>query len=168
MNRASAADERVVETTVDGVARPPWSRGIAAFCGHALREAGASAWEISVLLCGDERMKALNSRYGGKNSTTDVLSFPRKDARSSSSPHALAGGLVAGDIAISIPAMRRNAKEFGNSEDEELKRLLVHGILHLAGMDHGAGKGRAMLALQGRLLAALQTRRIIPGGSSGE
>ncbi len=57
--------------------------------------------------------------------------------------------------------MRRNALDFEVSEDEELKRLVVHGILHCAGMDHGAGKGRGMLVFQERLLDALKEVRII-------
>jgi probable rRNA maturation factor len=71
------------------------------------------------------------------------------------------GAEVAGDIAISMDTMSRNAREFGVTEDEELKRLLVHGILHCAGMDHGSRKGRGMLALQERLLNELKAERII-------
>jgi len=51
--------------------------------------------------------------------------------------------------------------DYGVSEDEELKRLVVHGILHCAGMDHGAGKGRGMLSLQRTLLSVLREERII-------
>ena len=71
------------------------------------------------------------------------------------------GPRVTGDIALSLPALRRNAREFGVHENEELKRLLVHGILHLAGMDHGRGKGARMLALQEELLERLRGERII-------
>ena len=68
---------------------------------------------------------------------------------------------MTGDIAISLPALGRNARKFGVSENEELKRLVVHGILHLAGMDHGRGKGGAMLSLQEDLLERLGAERII-------
>jgi probable rRNA maturation factor len=60
-----------------------------------------------------------------------------------------------------MDTLRRNARAFDVTEDEELKRLLVHGILHLAGMDHGSGKGREMLSLQERLLERLKEERII-------
>lgn len=163
-----ASPERTVEVTVDRVPRPRWSRRLASFCERALQAAGASAWEISVLLCDDERMTDLNRRYRGMDRTTDVLSFPRAGGRKARASRPLRGGLVAGDIAISLPTMRRNAKEFGSTEGEELKRLLVHGILHLAGMDHGRGRGSAMLTLQGKLLASLEERSIIAEGSSGE
>lgn len=165
MKGSGAAPERTVEVAVEGVPRPPWSRRLASFCARALGAAGASAWDISILLCDDDRMTDLNRRYRGKEGTTDVLSFPRAPRQAGRPPRPLRGGLVAGDIAISLPTMRRNAKEFGSTEGEELKRLLVHGILHLAGMDHGRGKGSAMLTLQGKLLAALETRSIIEGPS---
>ncbi|HVO39295.1 MAG TPA: rRNA maturation RNase YbeY [Spirochaetia bacterium] len=163
-----AAAEQTVEVAVDGVPRPRWSRRLASFCGDVLQAAGASAWELSVLLCGDERMTELNKRYRGKDRTTDVLSFPRASVRTGRGPRPLQGALVAGDIAISLPTMQQNAREFGSTDGEELKRLLVHGILHLAGMDHGRGKGAAMMTLQGKLLAALKMHSIIAEGSSRE
>jgi probable rRNA maturation factor len=83
---------------------------------------------------------------------TDVLSFPEEDGRKSDP--------VEGDIAISLEALRRNAAEFGVPENEEMKRLLVHGLLHLAGMNHGRGRGGVMLALQEKLLDTLRLERI--------
>ena len=71
------------------------------------------------------------------------------------------GRAVAGDIAISMDTLRRNARDFEVTEDEELKRLLVHGILHCAGMDHGAGKGRAMLSSRNACWMRLKEERII-------
>ena len=81
-----------------------------------------------------------------------MLSFPAEEVRNE--------GPVTGDIAISLPALRRNADAYGVSENEEMKRLLVHGLLHLAGMDHGRGKSGKMLALQETLLDKLRTERI--------
>jgi probable rRNA maturation factor len=110
-------------------------------------------WEISLLLCDDERIESLNERYRGIKRPTDVLSFC---GESGGTP-----GGVTGDIAISIDTLRRNAVEFGVTEEEELKRLIIHGILHLAGMDHGRGKGRQMLVLQEKLMEGLRAARII-------
>jgi len=107
---------------------------------------------VSILVCGEERMPALNSRYRGRNTATDVLSFPEEEGQN--------GGPVRGDIAISLPALSRNAAAFGVSENEEMKRLLVHGLLHLAGMDHGRGKSGKMLALQESLLEKLRSGKI--------
>ena len=139
---------RSVDLSVEGVPRPAGTARLKAFCGRALQAAGISSWSVGVLLCGDERMSALNLRYRGKAQPTDVLSFPREDGRHDDP--------VAGDIAISVETLRRNAASYGVSENEEMKRLLVHGLLHLAGMDHGRGQSGAMLARQARILARLR------------
>ena len=138
---------RSVEVAVDFSPKPAGLGRLSRFCGRALAAAGFSAWSVEVLLCGDERIAALNLRYRGKPQATDVLSFPREDGRRDDP--------VTGDIAISLETLRRNALRFGATENEEMKRLLVHGLLHLAGMDHGRGKSGAMLALQARLLDGL-------------
>jgi probable rRNA maturation factor len=145
-----------VEIAADGVSIPPGSARLSLFCRKTLMEAGYSAWKVSILLCGDERMRALNGRYRRRQETTDVLSFPEEEGRR--------GDPVAGDIAISLDALRRNAAEFDVSENEEMKRLLVHGLLHLAGMDHGRGRSGAMLELQERLLDRLQSAKVIGEG----
>jgi probable rRNA maturation factor len=125
-----------------------------------MREIGAAEWDLSILLCDDARMRKLNGRYRGKDNTTDVLSFPREEHHRRSAA-SLEGSVVAGDIAISMDTLRRNAFALSVTEEEELKRLLIHGILHCAGMDHGTGKGKGMLALQERLLGELHQVRII-------
>jgi len=147
------AHARRVETAVSGVAAPPWRLRLSRFCRGVVAAAGFDGCEISLLLCDDARIAALNARYRGQNRPTDVLSFPREEGGE--------GRDVAGDIAISLPAVRRNMKAFGVTEDEEMKRLLVHGILHLAGMDHGKGKGTGMLALQEELIERLSDQVII-------
>ncbi len=149
----AGASRRTVEVAVDGFPAPRWRGRLRRFCVQALREAGAGEWELSFLLCDDGRITALNERYRHRKGPTDVLSFPREASAME--------GVIAGDIAISLETLRRNARRFGVTEDEELKRLVVHGILHCAGMDHGAGKGKRMLSLQERLLEALKLERII-------
>jgi probable rRNA maturation factor len=153
MKASSAAGRlRVVEIAADGVPMPRGSSRLSRFCGKALAAAGHSAWQVSVLICGDERMISLNRRYRGRSAATDVLSFPEEEGRKKEP--------ISGDIAISLPALSRNAAAFDVSENEEMKRLLVHGLLHLAGMDHGRGKGGTMLALQETLLEKLRTEKI--------
>jgi probable rRNA maturation factor len=146
---SSRSSRRVAEVAADGVPLPRGSARLSRFCAKALAAAGHTEWQVSVLVCGDERMTALNKRYRGKDSTTDVLSFPGEEE-----------GRVSGDIAISLPALRRNAAAYQVSENEEMKRLLVHGLLHLAGMDHGPGKSGKMLALQETLLETLRSEKI--------
>ena len=142
----------LVEIATDGVRVPRGGNRLAPFCEHVLRETGHTAWRVSILLCGDARITELNRRYRHQPVATDVLSFPEEDGRKSDP--------VEGDIAISLEALRRNAAEFDVPENEEMKRLLVHGLLHLAGMDHGRGRGGAMLALQEKLLDTLRSERI--------
>jgi len=145
--------KRSIEIAVEGVPAPRWRKRLSRFCAAALTAAGFAQWEISLLLCDDERITTLNGRYRGMHRPTDVLSFLGDEKGTERA--------VVGDIAISLDTMRRNAVAFSVSEEEELKRLTVHGILHLAGMDHGRGKGRKMLALQENLLERLKAERII-------
>ncbi|HET6451959.1 MAG TPA: rRNA maturation RNase YbeY [Spirochaetia bacterium] len=147
VGRPLAPPTRTVEVVVQGVPRPRGLRRLTGFCSRALEQAGYAAWHVRILLCGDERIAGLNERYRGKSGPTDVLSFPDQEGRQ--------GEPVEGDIAVSLPTLARNAARYGVTENDEMKRLLVHGLLHLAGMDHGKGKGPAMLARQARLLARL-------------
>ena len=102
------------------------------FVEEAQRAAGL-AGRLDVLIAGDGELRRLNRRFRGQDRTTDVLSFP---AEGTARPG------VAGDIAISADQARRNAKRLGHSVSEELKVLLVHGVLHLAGYDHERDQGR--------------------------
>ncbi|MGA2642441.1 MAG: rRNA maturation RNase YbeY [Spirochaetia bacterium] len=147
--------ERSVEIATDGVRTPRGVGRLAGFCQKALVDAGFDNWRVSILLCTDDRITALNRRYRRRNEATDVLSFPEQEGRK--------GEPVAGDIALSLDALRRNAAEFNVPENEEMKRLLVHGLLHLAGMDHGRGRGGRMLDLQERLLESLQSEKLYVG-----
>jgi probable rRNA maturation factor len=106
-------------------------------------------------------MAGLNERYRGKKGPTDVLSFLRDEPDERARGVPAESRLVAGDLALSLEMLRRNAAAFECTEEEELKRLAVHGILHLAGMDHGRGHGGRMLALQERLLKQLEAERIV-------
>ncbi len=120
------------------------------FCLAAMRAMGAEGWDLSVLLCDDATIRGLNRRYRGADRATDVLSFSQREGRATPGcPR------EAGDLVISIDTARRNAARLGIDESEELRRLAVHGLLHLAGMDHGRGRGNAMLRRQERLLAEL-------------
>jgi probable rRNA maturation factor len=90
------------------------------------------AGEVHVLLADDAVLKRLNRTFRGKNKATDVLSFPAGDA---------IGSGVAGDLAISLETAARQAAEFGHSLRDEVRVLLLHGVLHLAGFDHETDDG---------------------------
>jgi len=144
-----------VEIIAKGLPRPRWWKRYAEFLKKAMDVMGVREWEVSVLLCDDAVIHALNERYRRKNAATDVLSFRQADVRTPGYDGA------AGDVAISLQTVRGNAESLGVAEEEELKRVSVHGLLHLAGMDHGGGKSGAMLKRQEEILRKLKRERII-------
>jgi probable rRNA maturation factor len=109
------------------------------FARQAQKLAGVRG-EISILVAGNRRIQALNRRFRKKNKPTDVLSF-RRD-----------GG---GDIAISADIARRNAARYRHSTASEMKILVLHGMLHLAGHDHETDHG-SMAKLEDKLRGKLK------------
>lgn len=107
-------------------------RPLSQFLSRASQAIGLRG-EVSVLLTGDERIRALNRDFRGKNQATDVLSFPP-------APPFSEGG-QAGDLAISLDAALRQAVERGHTLQLEVQVLMLHGLLHLAGFDHETDSG---------------------------
>lgn len=107
--------------------------------------------EVSILFSGDQIMRRLNRTYRRKDKTTDVLAFAACDAGPMRSH---LRGL--GDIVVSIPTAKRQARDAGHSLDQELTLLLAHGILHLCGYDHerSSREARRMFRKQAALVAA--------------
>ena len=140
---------------------PRWERRLADFALAVLEKLGRDGLEVSLLLCGDATMSGLNRYYRGKEGATDVLAFAQREG---SQIPAGSGGLVpAGDIAISLDTLETNARLFAVDIDEELRRLVIHGILHLDGMDHlGNEEAEPMLRLQESILEELDSWRILP------
>lgn len=103
--------------------------------------------QVSVLLTNDKGIQRLNRRFRGKNKPTDVLSFPAPPLQ-----NAKPAERVAGDLAISVPTAVRQAAEQGHLLAVEIKVLMLHGLLHLAGYDHETDDGR--MARRERLLRA--------------
>ena len=98
--------------------------------------------ELSLLLTDNEGIRALNRRYLDRDRPTDVLSFPMWDFNSElRTPNS---ELILGDVVISIEKAGKQAEELDVTMDEELSRLLVHGILHLFGFDHEKGRREAV------------------------
>ncbi len=94
------------------------------------REQVARGREFHCLITSDSELKALNLRFRGKDTTTDVLSFPSGEKN------------PLGDIAISLGRARAQARERGHSIETEVCILLLHGVLHLTGMDHETDRGQ--------------------------
>jgi probable rRNA maturation factor len=111
------------------------------------------AGEVTVLVTTDERMQELNRTFRRKNKPTDVLSFP-------AGPAAFAGQEVSGgDLAISVDTARRQAESLGHALLVEVEILVLHGLLHLAGMDHEQDTGQ-----MGRREAKLRREFGLPAG----
>ncbi len=124
---------RVYVAMQEGVEEPAWFEMVEPFVQKALGELKFDGEEISMLLCNDTYMQELNKTYRNIDSTTDVLSFENDEEYEDEE------GLwkCVGDIVISLDTLPVNADYFEEDRNAELKRLIVHGLLHLNGMDHG-------------------------------
>jgi probable rRNA maturation factor len=102
------------------------------FLARARRAAGLTG-KVNVLLTSSTEMKSLNRRFRGTDKPTDVLSFPAEPE---------AQRQFAGEIAISTEIAAKNAHDLGHSPAEEVKILVLHGVLHLRGYDHECDNGQ--------------------------
>jgi probable rRNA maturation factor len=109
------------------------------FARHAQKLAEVQG-EVDILIATNKRLRELNRRFRRKDKPTDVLSFPRPSG---------------GDIAISAQIARENAQRYCHSLASELKILVLHGMLHLAGYDHESDNGR-MARAEARLRSQLK------------
>ena len=91
-----------------------------------------STKEVELIITDDETMKALNFKYRGKKSSTDVLSFPMDAPFTEQSIF----GIPLGSIVISESFVKDNAKALGHTIEDETALLFIHGMLHLLGFDH--------------------------------
>jgi probable rRNA maturation factor len=158
-----------VEVSAGEIPLPPWADASVHFAQKALKELGRDNWDLSIRYCGDTFIRELNARYRGRDEATDILSFPQTFPQNfPQGPYFPGQGegqdlYPAGDIVISLDTLAENAGFFGVSIDEELRRLLIHGILHLDGMDHASNeRTEPMLRLQEEILISLAEERIIP------
>jgi probable rRNA maturation factor len=129
--------------------RLPSARGLARFLAAA-QAAVRLKGQVTVLLTTDAAIRKLNRQFRGKNKATDVLSFPAAGVGAAG---------MAGDLAISVTTAMGQAAEQGHSLGVEIKVLVLHGLLHLAGFDHEADDGR-----MARREKALRARLGLPLG----
>jgi len=154
----------VSDTTGSGA-----SANLAAVAERVLDLLLCAECELSVLLVGDAAIRDLNRTWRGIDAPTDVLSFSQLEDEDAGEAHAhprgarpaglsrFASGEQLGDIVISIETARRQAEEGGWTLEEELNRLLIHGVLHLLGHEHEHGGPAAarMRSEESRLSGAL-------------
>lgn len=116
-----------------------------------LREMDEAESAISISLVDDAEIHALNREHRGKDKATDVLSFPLYEPGEETHPHA---ERLLGDIVISVDTARRQAAEYDAPLQNEIHRLLIHGVLHVLGHDHEEPDERAEMEAEERRLAA--------------
>jgi probable rRNA maturation factor len=126
----------IIKKAAPGISAPALAR----FAQRARKAAGLRG-QVNVVLTSSRALRALNRRFRGKDKPTDVLSFP-------SVP--VVADRFSGDIVISIEIASRNARLYQHAPAQELKILIVHGMLHLAGYDHESDGG-AMARQEERL-----------------
>ena len=113
-----------------------WIRRVAATYGKRVGEVG-------YLFCDDEHILQVNREYLQHDYYTDIITFDYCE-----------GDMLNGDLVISLDTIRTNAEQFGRPYDEELHRVIIHGILHLCGQnDKGPGEREQMEAAENRALA---------------
>jgi probable rRNA maturation factor len=111
--------------------------------------------DLSIVLTDDKRLHQLNREYLGIDAPTDVLSFPASESDGSETDPET-GSPYLGDILLSIPRAKAQAKTAGHALESEVQLLVVHGVLHLLGHDHAEAKGkRKMWKAQGEILKSL-------------
>ena len=102
--------------------------------------------QAEIIVIGDKEMAEINRAHRGKNKTTDVLSFAFLEDKKIKTQYL-------GQIFISFPQIKKQAKQYGVSIKEEFSRMLVHGLLHLAGYDHDSlKKEKKMFSLQEKIV----------------
>lgn len=115
-----------------------WIRAVAASYGKKVGEVG-------YLFVDDEKILEVNKEYLGHDYYTDIITFDYCE-----------GNIMNGDIVISLDTVRSNAQKYGKKYDEELHRVIIHGILHLCGInDKGPGEREIMEAAENKALAML-------------
>jgi probable rRNA maturation factor len=127
-----------VEITCDKGAFPVDRAWLRQAARKVLRAMGYSNAELSVYICDEEKMRALNAEWRGKDRVTDVLSFAQNEGDFAEPQSACLG-----DVVICSARAQEQAAGAGIHYNNEILNLLVHGTAHLAGFDHEKGRGEA-------------------------
>jgi probable rRNA maturation factor len=128
---------------------------------RTVRDQVARGREFHCLVTGDAELRSLNLRFRGKDTTTDVLSFPSGGEAGKRGP--------IGEMAISLGRARAQARELGHSLETEVCVLMLHGVLHLLGLDHETDNGRmARAEIRWQRKLGLPTGLIERTGLSGQ
>ena len=121
---------------IDQLKTSAWIRAVA-------QSYGKRVGEILYIFCSDERILEINREYLQHDYYTDIITFDYCE-----------GNRLSGDLVISLDTVRTNAQQFGADYDTELHRVIIHGVLHLCGInDKGPGEREIMEAAENKALA---------------
>ena len=139
----------MITYNTDGVRMPDIKkRNTSAWIKAVAATYGRKVGEIGYMFVNDEKILEVNREYLGHDYYTDIITFDYDE-----------GAQVNGDIVISLDTVRSNAEKFGKAYDDELHRVIIHGILHLCGInDKGPGEREIMEAAENKALAALTAK----------
>lgn len=116
-----------------------WIRAVAATYGKRVGD-------VNYIFCNDERILEVNREYLQHDYYTDIITFDYTE-----------GDVISGDLFISLDTVKTNSEQFATEYDEELHRTIIHGILHLCGInDKGPGEREIMEAAENRALAMMK------------
>lgn len=124
---------------------------IKAWVNEVAQSYGKKAGEINYIFCSDEKILEVNRQYLQHDYYTDIITFDYTE-----------GQTIAGDLFISLDTVRTNAKKFNSTYEEELHRTIIHGILHLCGInDKGPGEREVMEQEENKALKKLNQTDVI-------
>lgn len=137
----------MITYNADGVKMPNIrKRTVSAWIKAVAATFGRKVGEIGYMFVDDEKMLEVNNEYLGHDYYTDIITFDYDE-----------GDTISGDLVISLDTVRTNAENFGKDYNEELHRVIIHGILHLCGLnDKGPGEREIMEAHENKALALLE------------
>lgn len=137
----------MITYNADGVKMPNIrKRTVSAWIKAVAATFGRKVGEIGYMFVDDEKMLEVNNEYLGHDYYTDIITFDYDE-----------GDTISGDLVISLDTVRTNAEKFGKNYNEELHRVIIHGILHLCGInDKGPGEREIMEAHENKALALLE------------
>ena len=138
----------MISYNAEGVRMPKLrKRDTSAWIKAVAADYGRTVGAVGYMFVDDEKILEVNREYLGHDYYTDVITFDYDE-----------DNVVSGDIVISLDTVRSNAELFGKSYDEEFYRVLIHGILHLCGInDKGPGEREVMEAAENKALAMRAT-----------
>lgn len=146
----------IVEIDYLNIEEPDWTERIAPYCLKVLDFLKMDGQEISLVFTDDLTISGYNRDYRNKDEATDVLSFCQDEGEEFPGGIDVADYHHLGDIVVSLETVENQSQKFEVTFDEELRRVLVHGILHLLGRTHATrNPGEPMLIEQERILQTI-------------